>query len=95
MRRCFQPGFPDGSLKNKIVTKYIRSSDTAIGYNLQLSQQSGSFSRHARAGGHPGLSAYHFLDSAKASLRVLPPAYNIPGQARRNDARFLQKLPDP
>jgi len=27
--------------------------------------------RHARGDGHPGLSAGRFLDSAKASLRVL------------------------
>jgi len=37
------------------------------------------FLRHARAGGYPRLRAHRFLDSAKASLRGLPPSFEGAG----------------
>jgi len=56
-------------LKSRAFTaRFAQDAKVAKRYLFQVS---GYFLRHAPAGGHPGLSAHCFLDSADTSLRVL------------------------
>ena len=57
--------------------------DLSYMISTYLFEPSGCFSRHPCAGRDPGHLADRFLDSAKASLRVPPPAQHHTGAGTR------------